>query len=114
MGTQNSAHLVDRPEVVGAGCLYLKHREQTDEAGVNSVASTPRRPHGPHHLHVLDILPGELLASVIEALALGKQLQQCDRLLRAIGVNTWHVDIIHKEEQLFAQGRAICVLQPHT
>ena len=46
------------------------------------------------HLDVLHVLPVELFPTVVHALFLYKQLEQCDRLLGAININPGHVEVV--------------------
>ena len=51
-----------------AGKLDLIGIKERHEARVQHVPGTPRRAHGPNKLDVFDILPVQLLSTVIEAL----------------------------------------------
>eukprot|EP00955_Chlamydomonas_euryale_P094430 364857-Chlamydomonas_euryale.AAC.15 len=102
--------LVDGAEVVGRGELDAKHVEQRHEARVDRVARAAGRAHRADHLHVLHVLPAQLLAAVVQPLALNEQLEQRDGLLRAVAVDARHVEVVDEHEQALAHRRAISVL----
>ena len=105
------AHLVDGPQVLVGGELDLKHAEQRHEARVHRVPRAARRAHPADHLHVLHVLPAELLPAVVEAPALDKELEQRDGLLCAVEVHSWHVEVVDKHDQPLAHRGAVGILR---
>mmetsp|Transcript_2862 Transcript_2862/g.10101 ORF Transcript_2862/g.10101 Transcript_2862/m.10101 type:complete len:413 (-) Transcript_2862:1489-2727(-) len=102
--------LVDRDQGLLARELDLEHVEERDETRVHVLPRTARRAHGAQEVHILDVLPVEVLAAVVEALAIDEHLEQRNGLLRAVQVCLGHVQVVDEYQELLAHRRSKGVL----
>ena len=102
MGLQN--RVVDTFHIRFVGKEHSEGHKEGEEARVDGIGSASWGQRGSYKLGILDDhLVQEPLALVDVAL-LDKELEPSNRLLGAIAVHHRHVEVIHKDDQLFAWG----------
>lgn len=79
--------VVDLEERLLAWEGHVEDGEEGDEARVGLVAASPCLAHGGQVAYVLEVLPVEVLAAVVDAASLQQELQQSDWLLGAVRVH---------------------------
>mmetsp|Transcript_10031 Transcript_10031/g.27325 ORF Transcript_10031/g.27325 Transcript_10031/m.27325 type:complete len:262 (-) Transcript_10031:1586-2371(-) len=76
--------LVNGAQILAGWELDLEDVEEAHESGVDRVARPTGRAHGGNNLHILDVLPAQILAAVVHAPALDEELQESNGLLCAV------------------------------
>lgn len=66
---------------------HVEGTEKGDKSRVHLVSATSGFAHGCDVTHILEVLPVEVLASVIQTPSFQEEFEQCDWLLGAVCVN---------------------------